>query len=79
MDLRADSVTDAPCFVPASLIAMPGIELPKRGASEAMLPDMGAIPGTTHTAPPATMLRWPTNRAIRRPAECRMRRITPGV
>lgn len=69
----AASVTDAACFVPASPIAMPGMDVPALGPSVATLPDIGAIPGTTHRAPPATMLRWPTKRAIRRPAERRMR------
>lgn len=69
-DSSADPVMVASCV--ALAIVMPGME--RSAAWEAMLPDIGAMPGTTHTAPPATMLRCPTNRAIRSPAECRMRR-----
>ena len=37
------------------------------------VPAMACMPGTTHTAPPVTILRWPTKRTMSRSAERRMR------
>ena len=57
---------------PAS-ITMPAMDRPAGAASAITVPDIGPMPGMTHTAPPATMLRWPAKRASSRPAERRMR------
>lgn len=69
----AGATAAAPGLGPGASITMPPIGWLAGAASAITGPDIGAMPGTTHTAPPATMLRWPTNRASRRPAERRMR------
>lgn len=57
----------------AASITMPAMDRPAGAASAVTVPDIGPMPGMTHTAPPATMLRWPAKRASSRPAERRMR------
>ena len=67
---------------PCSSVASRGDTAEPRPVIAAMLgspsdsiaaPAIGAIPGTTHTAPTATMLRCPANRASKRPANRRKR------